>query len=577
MIYVDHIDVCPRRVYVTEGKTNRELRAEASPINATCREIRWISDDPEIAEINEQTGYITGKKVGTVQVYAQATDGSGEKERVTVVVEEEADISLDEYYTIVYVDQSITLTADVIPARIAREGVRWDITDTSVVDIKTFGNTIKITAKKAGNAVVVATAVGNSSCSACCQLDIREYVGDEPITMTSPSITMVIGDVRQMATQAWPSGMVNRNIQWESSNSDVAEVDATGKVIAKSIGTAKISAKTQDDSFTYIYKISVINGIVVEKYPDVDHSRIVFPDGKVWNCINFDIIDDYTLNKDEPESQRFFDNAYERKVIDEATGLTYYYEPMKEYSDEELKIIYMIDPHGMAAYVREYAQHLPGSDDGVQARLRKIIGYKDRIFAMLFDREPYYYQRESDSQWVITSYRGDLTEVLSESEFLFGTHPIYDHVTARAFLNLVIDLISAVTPALSKIKYVGKAIECFETYLSLSRSVSNAVLAEDFNGFVTEIVNGVVEEDWLNDTIVVAGKNFKAANYTLGWASTMLSLSSSFEALANTFNDGPHFYKEVFTQCADDTSYDVYMRMADNNLVSIENIRNIID
>ena len=197
----------------------------------------------------------------------------------------------------------------------------------------------------------------------------------------------------------------------------------------------------------------------------------------------------------------------------------------------------------------------------------------------MFNRNPDYYARTIDGQWYVTSSRNDLTDLLSESESLFGTHPIYDMVTFRQCLTVLVDLISMgiQCPALSQFKFFGETLPKLLKYFSLARSVSESVLSADFNGFLSAIISGAIDEDELDETIVLPDKEFKAANYNMGWAFEMLSLSSDLGALADTFNSGPHFYKEVFTQCSIDTDYDVYLRTADGNLVSVSNLANILD
>ena len=404
------------------------------------------------------------------------------------------------------------------------------------------------------------------------------YVGGKPVTgikLDFSNKTMHVGDENYLYETITPSNAYNKNVNWSSSNSTVAEVNSAGKVKAKSIGTTVITARTEDGGYTAECNIVVVDGVIIEK-TDADHNRILFPNGKVWNCINFDIINNYNLNQNDFESQRFYDNTYANKTYDEIMGYDYS-EPFKEYSDDELKIIYMIDPYGMAAYVREYASALPDSEDGFQTTLSKIIAYKDSTFRMLFGRSPRYYKRNMLGTWYQTTNTSDWTDVVSESECLFGGHSIYDGKFWLEFVTVLFDLVTMLLPSLGFSERIVKKILKAFTYYSLLRSVSQSVLDEDFNGFLSAIANGLVDEDDLDETIIINGEPYKAANYTLSWAFSLLSLSSDMGVLADTFGAGPHFYKEVFTQCTNDTEYNVYLRVADGNLVSISNLATILD
>ena len=275
------------------------------------------------------------------------------------------------------------------------------------------------------------------------------------------------------------------------------------------------------------------------------------------------------------ESRRFYDNTYERYVYDEYSQPKHnYFEPMKEYSDDELKVIYMLDPHGMAAYVKEYAFNLPADENTGKTSLQRSLEYKDRIFTLLFNRAPVYYDRMLNGDWVVVSELGDdLTDYLSESEFLFGRHAIYDEVTAYEFWIVFCDLIAVILDVVTLggvdgLDFIKKITE----FYSLSRSIIHSVLTNDFNEFVQAFSDGLIDKDEIVGDLVSAATNYKIENFDTGWVSSILELSDDLYALAETFNSGPHFYKEVLTQCSVDTTHDIYFRDAAGNLIAIDNI-----
>ena len=385
-----------------------------------------------------------------------------------------------------------------------------------------------------------------------------------------------------------PSLADEKQVLWYSSNNDVIKTKISwynGKkyqsLTVVGSGTAKLYAfdwNGDGKRGECTVKVDTREKVVVELDSNGSNNKIVFSDGRIWNCINFDIINGYQLNQNESESQRFYDNAYEEKVVDEATENVYYYEPMKEYTDEEIKLIYMIDPYGLAAYVREYAENLPSSIDNQQVMLEKILGEKDRIFTLLFNSIPKYYARRSDGTWYQTSDRSNLNQIVSESEFIFGFHPIYDIVTLREFISVALDIINVAIkiPALSRLGNITKIIENVIKYYSLVRSVADSILDSDFNSFISAVADGLVDEDALEEDFIIPS-TYKTKNYTLSWAFTLLSFSSDLNMLAETFTIGPHFYKEIFTQCANDDYFKIMFRMTDGNLVSISDINMAIN
>ncbi len=61
----------------------------------------------------------------------------------------------------------------------------------------------------------------------------------------------------QLTATVLPADATNKKVAWSSSNLSVASVDATGKVTAKSNGTAVITATTEDGSYSATCKVTV--------------------------------------------------------------------------------------------------------------------------------------------------------------------------------------------------------------------------------------------------------------------------------------------------------------------------------
>lgn len=581
MIYVDSISIIPKSVTVKEGQWYNDVSVVVCPTDATNKSVSWYSDRPDIASVNEN-GEICGVSPGETTIYASATDGSGVVRSCSVTVQaatKVTSVSIDSNEITVGVGARFQLFATVYPANADNTDVRWGSSDTSVASVDYYSGCV--TTKAPGTAEIRATAADGSGKYGIRTVTVlsREV---SSVSVYPQNVTLLPGDTMILSKTIAPDNAINKGVEWSSSNKSVAEVTSMGKVQAKSVGTAQITVKTREGGFTAVCNVHVINdGIVIDKDPFSDHNRIVFPNGKVWNCINFDIINDYQLDKNDPESQRFYDNLYEEKFFDETMDTTIYNKPYKTYTNEELKVIYMIDPHGMAAYVREYAGDLPNSNaEGVQDRLGETLEYKDDIFKMLFGRNPCYYARNTLGKWYETTDKSDLTNVVSESELLFGGHPIYDGKFWLEFFNIVLDIISyaVACPALRTSEKIARKILKGIKYYSLLRSVSKSALDEDFGGFISAIANGIVDEDQLEETILINDKiNFKAANYTLGWAFQLLSFSSDLGVVADTLRSGPNFYKNVFNKCANDTSYGVYLRTTDDNLVAVSDIAAALD
>lgn len=73
----------PSAMIVGETQT---LTATVYPSNATNKSVKWSSDNSNVATINEATGLVTAKSVGTATVTCSATDGSGVKTTCNITV-----------------------------------------------------------------------------------------------------------------------------------------------------------------------------------------------------------------------------------------------------------------------------------------------------------------------------------------------------------------------------------------------------------------------------------------------------------------------------------------------------------
>jgi len=81
---VESIDVIPEKatIYVN---SNVQLSVKVLPENADNKVVKWHSENPEIADV-DQNGLVTSKKTGTVKIYATTTDGSNLSDYSTVTV-----------------------------------------------------------------------------------------------------------------------------------------------------------------------------------------------------------------------------------------------------------------------------------------------------------------------------------------------------------------------------------------------------------------------------------------------------------------------------------------------------------
>lgn len=79
------------------------------------------------------------------------------------------------------------------------------------------------------------------------------------VTLNSSSLSLTVGDSRQLRATVAPRNAANQKVTWSSSNANVASVSSSGRVTAKAKGTAVITVKTEDGNKTASCTVTVKN------------------------------------------------------------------------------------------------------------------------------------------------------------------------------------------------------------------------------------------------------------------------------------------------------------------------------
>ncbi|WP_141692628.1 Ig-like domain-containing protein [Paenibacillus pectinilyticus] len=77
------------------------------------------------------------------------------------------------------------------------------------------------------------------------------------ITLDQSSLNLIVGNSGQLTATVLPADAANQMVTWNSSNANIARVDADGKVTGVSFGRAEITATTVDGGFTATTTVNV--------------------------------------------------------------------------------------------------------------------------------------------------------------------------------------------------------------------------------------------------------------------------------------------------------------------------------
>ena len=242
---VSSVTVTPFRIEIIEGGS-AALSARVSPEAASDRVVSWSSSDRSVATV-DKTGTVQGLKPGTATVTATAEGKSGTcavtvKAKVVNVTE----VTLDKTELTLTEGETETLTATVKPDNADNKKVKWSSDKTDVATVDGAG---RVTAVKAGEAVVTVTTEDGGK-TATCKVTVKAKVVPVTGVDVKPwSVTIGANGTTKLTCTVAPSNATNRNVRWESDNPSVATVDSDGNVRAVSTGVAKVSAVTEDGGF----------------------------------------------------------------------------------------------------------------------------------------------------------------------------------------------------------------------------------------------------------------------------------------------------------------------------------------
>ena len=164
-----------------------------------------------------------------------------DNETTTVDVEK---VSLNKSATTLTEGESETLTATITPSNATGDKtVKWSSSNEAVATVDSNG---KVTAKKAGTAVITATS-SNGKTAGCTVTVKQKEIAITGISLNKSTTSLTEGESETLTATITPSNATgDKTVKWSSSNEAVAAVDSNGKVTAKKAGTAVITVTSSN-------------------------------------------------------------------------------------------------------------------------------------------------------------------------------------------------------------------------------------------------------------------------------------------------------------------------------------------
>ena len=218
-------------LYVGESET---ISATTSP---SGQSVTWSSSNTRVAVVSN--GRITAVGAGSTIITASFSYGGTTYSESCSVTVREVSVSLSSSSETLMVEENTTLHATTSPSG---QSVSWSSSNSRVVTVSSSG---RVTAVGSGSATITAEiSVNGQSYTDTCWVTVEE----PSIRLSSSSLSMSVDDTETLAASVAPIGSY---ISWSSSNANVATVNSSGRVTAKSGGSATITAEITVNGQTY--------------------------------------------------------------------------------------------------------------------------------------------------------------------------------------------------------------------------------------------------------------------------------------------------------------------------------------
>lgn len=252
---VSKITIDPAKVTMAIGGY-QTLLAKITPADLSGVQLQWRSSNESVVKIVDSsalTATIQGVSGGSAVITAINQDNVIVGFTHVTVLKPVASIVLSE--TNISLDMStkrVQLRATVYPEDAVNKKVLWTTTDASVATVNENG---LVTLLKPGKVSIIATSDDSPKVRAICNITIDVPVGS--VTLDDKELTMYVGQTHRLSYVLQPLNASKNSVIWTTTNSKVATVDATGKVTARSVGTAIIMLKSVDGNYSTYTTINV--------------------------------------------------------------------------------------------------------------------------------------------------------------------------------------------------------------------------------------------------------------------------------------------------------------------------------
>ena len=235
-----------------------QMTASVVPDTATQRGITWTVSNPNVLAVTSN-GKVYAVGSGTAKVTATTVDGEFSKDYWISVPNESypvQGISLNYNAATIYMDEGgLNLVATISPEYATSKAVTWESDNPEVATVDQSG---RVTPVSVGYATITVRAVSNSGITNSCLISVQpKRVRVTGISVPETSMNLGLYGTVTLQPEFTPSNATDQTVTWQSSNSAVVSVSRTGVVTAIGLGSAIITATSNDDGHQATITVTV--------------------------------------------------------------------------------------------------------------------------------------------------------------------------------------------------------------------------------------------------------------------------------------------------------------------------------
>lgn len=186
---------------------------------------------------------------GTMEVYSSSRFS---KMRI-VEMAPPTEIQLNKQQAKLFIDNSITLQANLVPEDAFYKELKWESSNESVATVNQYG---EISAVSSGTADIIVSSVKNPEVKAICTVSVYEHTTG--VNISDENIVVSINETKQLTANTLPLGTSDNQIIWSSDNAEVASVDEVGNIKGLQTGHCVIKATSVDGGFEAQCNVTVV-------------------------------------------------------------------------------------------------------------------------------------------------------------------------------------------------------------------------------------------------------------------------------------------------------------------------------